>query len=139
MTSKEALEKLLEMAIENGLWKSGLVEDMEYIILQDLERYDQLKLDYPVAEKYACKYKSLISGELWKDGKERTKWFNKIRNQKYWIDYLSKLREQESNDEEQFLRIVKHLDTQVLYWALLSLEREIKRYSEEVRENENFL
>lgn len=137
MTSKEALEKLLEMAIENGLWKSGLVEDMENIILQDLERYDQLKLDYLAVEKYACKYKSLISGKLWKDGKERTKWFNKIRNQKDWIDYLSKLREYESNDEEQFLRVVKHLDTQVLYWALLSLEREIKRYSEDELENGN--
>ena len=43
MTSKEALEKLLEMAIENGLWKSGLVEDIENIILQDLEVLDILK------------------------------------------------------------------------------------------------
>ena len=43
MTSKEALEKLLEMAIENGLWKSGLVEDIENIILQDLEVLEILK------------------------------------------------------------------------------------------------
>ena len=43
MNSKEALEKLLEMAIENGLWKSGLVEDIENIILQDLEVLEILK------------------------------------------------------------------------------------------------
>ena len=43
MTSKEALEKLLEMAIENGLWKSGLVEDIENIILQDLEVLEIIK------------------------------------------------------------------------------------------------
>lgn len=43
MTSKEALEKLLEMAIENGLWKSGLVEDIENIILRDLEVLEILK------------------------------------------------------------------------------------------------
>ena len=43
MKSKEALEKLLEMAIENGLWKSGLVEDIENIILQDLEVLEILK------------------------------------------------------------------------------------------------
>lgn len=131
MTSKEALEKIS--------WRFPNDPDFQKwceIIEQDLERYDQLKLDYPVAEKYACKYKSLISGKLWKDGKERTKWFNKIRNQKDWIDYLSKLREHESNDEEQFLRVVKHLDTQVLYWALLSLEQEIKRYSEEKLEDD---
>ena len=43
MTSKEALEKLLEMAIENGLWKSGLVEDIENIILRDLEVLEIIK------------------------------------------------------------------------------------------------
>ena len=43
MNSKEALEKLLEMAIENGLWKSGLVEDIENIILQDLDRLENLE------------------------------------------------------------------------------------------------
>ena len=43
MNSKEALEKLLEMAIENGLWKSGLVEDIENIILQDLEVLEIIK------------------------------------------------------------------------------------------------
>ena len=43
MNSKEALEKLLEMAIENGLWKSGLVEDIENIILRDLELLEILK------------------------------------------------------------------------------------------------
>ena len=108
--------------------------------LEELEKENKkLKQLVEVLEKYACKYKSLISGQLWRDGKERTKWYNKIRNQKDWIDYLSKLREYESNDEEQFLRVVNHLDTQVLYWALLSLEQEIKRYSEEVKENENFL
>ena len=144
MTSKEALERIekshyVAMACM-GIDKPDIeTEKAIKTIEQELEKYDQLKLDYPVVEKYACKYKSLISGKLWRDGKERTKWFNKIRNQKDWIDDLSKLREYESNDEEQFLRIVKHLDTQVLYWALLSLEQEIKRYSEEVKENENFL
>ena len=131
MTGKEALEKIS--------WRFPMDPGFQKwceIIEQDLERYDQLKLDYLVVEKYACKYKSLISGKLWRDGKERTKWFNKIRSQKNWIDYLSKLREYESNDEEQFLRIVNHLDTQVLYWALLSLEEEIKRYSEEKLEND---
>ena len=43
MKSKEALEKLLEMAIENGLWKSGLVEDIENIILQDLKVLEIIK------------------------------------------------------------------------------------------------
>ena len=43
MKSKEALEKLLEMAIENGLWKSGLVEDLENTIKQDLEVLEWLK------------------------------------------------------------------------------------------------
>lgn len=43
LSSKEALEKLLEMAIENGLWKSGLVEDIENIILRDLEVLEILK------------------------------------------------------------------------------------------------
>ena len=43
MNSKEALEKLLEMAIENGLWKSGLVEDIENIILRDLDVLEILK------------------------------------------------------------------------------------------------
>ena len=43
MNSKEALEKLLEMAIENGLWKSGLVEDIENIILRDLEVLEIIK------------------------------------------------------------------------------------------------
>ena len=131
MTSKEALEKIS--------WRFPNDPDFQKwceIIEQDLERYDQLKLDYLAVEEYARKYKSLISGKLWRDGKERTRWFNKIRNQKDWIDYLSKLREYESNDEEQFLRIVKHLDTQVLYWALLSLEKEIKRYSEEKLEDD---
>lgn len=103
---------------------------------KELENYEKLKLDYLVAEKYACKYKSLISGKLWRDGKTRTKWFNKIRSQKDWIDYLSHLRECQSNDDEQLLRIVNHLDTQVLYWALLSLEEEIKRYSEVDFKNE---
>ena len=131
MNSKEALEKISWRYPNDPEFQKCLE-----IIEQELERYDQFKLDYLVVEKYACKYKSLISGKLWRDGKERTKWFNKIRNQKDWIDCLSKLREFESNDEEQFLRVVKHLDTQVLYWALLSLEKEIKRYSEEVLSNE---
>lgn len=43
LSSKEALEKLLEMAIENGLWKSGLVEDIENIILRDLEVLEIIK------------------------------------------------------------------------------------------------
>ena len=43
MNSKEALEKLLEMAIENGLWKSGLVEDIENIIMKDLDVLEILK------------------------------------------------------------------------------------------------
>lgn len=43
MNSKEALERLLEMAIENGLWKSGLVEDIENIILRDLEVLEIIK------------------------------------------------------------------------------------------------
>ena len=43
MTSKECLEKLLEMAIENGLWKSGLVEDLENTIKQDLEVLEIIK------------------------------------------------------------------------------------------------
>ena len=113
------------------------------IINQDLDRLDQLeknyeklKLDYLVVEKYACKYKSLIRGKLWRDGKTRTKWFNTIRSQKDWVDYLSHLRECQSSDDEQLLRIVNHLDTQVLYWALLSLEKEIKRYSEEKFEDD---
>lgn len=131
MNSKEALEKISWRYPNDPEFQKCLE-----IIEQELERYDQFKLDYLVVEKYACKYKSLISGKLWRDGKERTKWFNKIRNQKDWIDCLSKLREFESNDEEQFLRVVKHLDTQVLYWALLSLEKEIKRYSKENFENE---
>ena len=117
-------------------------EDLE-VLQQDLERleqlerrFDEFKLDYIVVEKYARKYKSLISGKLWRDEKTRTKWFNTIRSQKNWIDYLSNLRECQSSDEEQLLRIVNHLDTQVLYWALLSLEKEIKRYSEEKFEDE---
>ena len=133
LSSKEALERLYD-GYQNGMAGRSFYD----IIKQDLERLEELekenkKLKQLVEEleKYACKYKSLISGKLWRDGKERTKWFNKIRNQKDWIDYLSKLRECESNDEEQFLRVVKHLDTQVLYWALLSLEKEIKRYSDE--------
>lgn len=52
MNSKEALEKLLEMAIENGLWKSGLVEDIENIILKDLEVLEILKKFILVSESY---------------------------------------------------------------------------------------
>ncbi len=54
MTSKEALEKLLEMAIENGLWKSGLVEDIENIILRDLEVLEIIK-----------KHTTLFKGKLY--------------------------------------------------------------------------
>lgn len=54
MNSKEALEKLLEMAIENGLWKSGLVEDIENIILQDLDVLEILK-KYIIISK-SCDY-----------------------------------------------------------------------------------
>ena len=148
MTSKEALE-IIGVNTDYKDYSNETIYNVNeaFRILEDsIEQLEELekenkKLKQLVEEleEYACKYKSLISGKLWKDGKERTKWFNKIRNQKDWIDDLSKLREFESNDEEQFLRIVKHLDTQVLYWALLSLEQEIKRYSEEVKENENLL
>ena len=134
MTSKEPSEEWLDITTPYSYWLQA--HDYKKIIEKDLERYDQLKLDYLAVEEYARKYKSLISGKLWRDGKERTKWFNKIRSQKDWIDNLSKLREFEITDEEQFLRVVKHLDTQVLYWALLSLEEEIKRYSEEKLKND---
>lgn len=43
MNSKEALERLLEMAIEEGLWKSSLVEDLENTIKQDLDRVEMLE------------------------------------------------------------------------------------------------
>ena len=133
MNSKEALE-IICLNTDYRDYSTNTINEVNqaFEVLENIiERLEE-------SERYACKYKSLISGKLWKYGKERTKWFNKIRNQKDWINYLSKLRECESNDEEQFLRIVTHLDTQVLYWALLSLEKEIKRYSEGVKENENF-
>lgn len=131
MNSKEALKQYKEIYVDktSNFEFQPTQEWYLDIIKQDLDRLEEL-------EKYACKYKSLVSGKLWRDGKERTKWFNKIRNQKDWIDCLSKLREFGSNDEEQFLRVVKHLDTQVLYWALSSLEKEIKRYSEEKFEDD---
>ena len=145
MNSKEALE-IIGVNTDYKDYSNETIYNVNeaFRILEDsIERLEELEKEnkklkqlVEILEKYACKYKSLISGKLWRDGKERTKWFNKIRNQKDWIDYLSKLREHESNDEEQFLRVVNHLDTQVLYWALLSLEQEIKRYSEEVLEND---
>ena len=74
---------------------------------------------------------SIVASKLWQDGKTRTAWFNKIRNQKNWISCLSHLEECECKDDEQYLRVVKHLDVQVLYWALNSLYDEIKQYSKE--------
>lgn len=142
MNSKECLEEILSMLNYeqcDECDKKGLLRTIKQELdrLETLEKENQiLKEDYLVAEKYASKYKSLINGKLWRDGKTRTKWFNKIRSQKDWIDYLSHLEECQSSDDEQLLRIVNRLDTQVLYWALLSLEKEIKRYSEEKFEDE---
>lgn len=138
MNSKEVLERLEDNGTDYLLpIRSFKIIQKDLDRLEQLEsRFEEFKLDYIVVEKYARKYKSLISGKLWRDGETRTKWFNKIRSQKDWIDYLSHLRQCQSNDDEQLLRIVNHLDTQVLYWALLSLEKEIKRYSEEKFEDE---
>ena len=54
MTSKELIEKIKHIGVEE--WR---------IAIEKIEK--ELKM----LEKYACKYKSLISGKLWKDGKER--------------------------------------------------------------------
>ena len=61
LNSKEALERLLEMAIENGLWKSGLVEDLENTIKQDLDRLEKLEKEN---EKLKCKNHDLLDEKL---------------------------------------------------------------------------
>ena len=107
------------------------IDTPHFSCLYDIDDY---KHDWKVIQEAiekAEKYDALISSVLWKDGRTRITWFNRIRNQEDWLDLLGYLSETEYQHEEECLRLVKHLDRQILLWGLYALKDEIKRYSEE--------
>lgn len=107
---------------------TNLKREIETPYFSSLYDFDDYKHDWEVIQEAiekAEKYDGLTSGVLWKNGQTRTAWFNKIRNQEQWLDLLA-----HCNDEADYLRLIQHLDRQVLLWGLYALKDEIKRYSE---------
>ena len=106
------------------------IETPHFSSLYDIDDYKNDWRTIEEAIEKAEKYEALTNSIFWKDGTTRTAWFNKIRNQEDWLGLLGYLKETEYQHEGECLRLIKHLDRQVLLWGLYALKDEIKRYSE---------